>query len=94
MIRQGMAISLADKAGHIPAGCGHVINLCSVISLSKEDYVTIMDHLCELGITGGVTYDALILYAGKKTDVDRVVTLNEKDFRRVHPDFSDRLSGP
>jgi len=41
----------------------NVIDLCDVVSLSEEDYVTIMKHLSELGITGGVTYDALILYA-------------------------------
>jgi predicted nucleic acid-binding protein len=72
----------------------NVIDSCEVVSLSKEDYVTIINHLSELGITGGATYHALILYAGIKTDVDRVVTLNEKDFSRVYPDFSDRLSGP
>ena len=72
----------------------NVLDSCDVVSLSKEDYVTIMDHLSELGIMGGVTYDALILYAGIKTDVDRVVTLNEKDFRKVYPHFAGRLSGP
>jgi predicted nucleic acid-binding protein len=72
----------------------NVIDLCDVVSLSEEDYTAVMDHLSELGLIGGVTYDALILYAGIKTGVDRVITLNEKDFRKVYPHFAERLSGP
>jgi predicted nucleic acid-binding protein len=72
----------------------NVLDLCDVVSLSEEDYVAVTDHLSQLGIIGGVTYDALILYAGIKTDVDRVITLNEKDFRRVFPHIAGRLSGP
>jgi predicted nucleic acid-binding protein len=71
-----------------------VIDLCNVVSLSKEDYGAVLDHLSELGVMGGVTYDALILYSGIKTNVDRVITLNEKDFRKVYPRFADRIGGP
>jgi predicted nucleic acid-binding protein len=71
-----------------------VIASCSVVPLSGEDYAAVINHLSQLGIAGGATYDALILYAAIKTDVDRVVTLNEKDFRKVYPHFAGRLSGP
>jgi hypothetical protein len=47
-----------------------------------------------LNIVGGATYDALILYAGIKVGVDLVVTLNEKDFRRIYPHFADKLISP
>ena len=63
----------------------NVIASCDVVSLSDKYYVAVIDHLGELGIVGGATYDAVILYAGIKTGVDRVVTLNEKDFRKVYP---------
>jgi predicted nucleic acid-binding protein len=72
----------------------NVITSCDIVPLSDEDYTAVIDHLSELGIVGGATYDALILYAAIKTDVDRVVTLNERDFRKIYPHFADRLSGP
>ena len=72
----------------------NIIVSCEVVPLSGEDYATVIAHLSELGIVGGATYDALILYAAIKTDVDRIVTLNEKDFRKVYPDLADRISGP
>lgn len=72
----------------------NVITSCEVVSLTDKDYAAVIAHLSELGIVGGATYDALILYAGIKTDVDRVVTLNEKDFRKVYPHFADRLIAP
>lgn len=72
----------------------NVIGSCDLVPLSDEDYATVIDHLSEAGIVGGATYDALILYAAMKTDVDRVVTLNEKDFRKVYPHFANRLSSP
>jgi predicted nucleic acid-binding protein len=72
----------------------NVIASCDVVPLSDKDYAVVIDHLGELGIVGGATYDALILYAAIKAGVDRVVTLNEKDFRKVYPEFADRVSGP
>jgi predicted nucleic acid-binding protein len=72
----------------------NVITACTVVPLSVEDYVSVIAHLSELGIGGGVTYDALIMHIAIKNNVDRVVTLNEKDFRRAYPDFADLLGGP
>jgi len=72
----------------------NVIASCKVVPLSDEDYAAVIDHLSEMSIVGGVTYDALILYAAIKSSVDRVVTLNEKDFRKVYPHFADRISQP
>jgi predicted nucleic acid-binding protein len=72
----------------------NVIACCNVVPLSDEDYAAVIDHLSEMRIVGGATYDALILYAAIKSDVDRVVTLNEKDFRKVYPHFANRLRQP
>lgn len=54
----------------------NVLDILEVVSPSDEDYVAVIDHLSSLGIVGGATYDALILYSASQTDVDRVVTLN------------------
>ena len=65
-----------------------------MVPLSVEDYAAIIEHLCVSGIVGGVTYDALILYAATKVGVDRVITLNEKDFRRVYPELAGQITSP
>ena len=57
------------------------------MALSDQDYVQIVEHLAELGVVGGVVYDALILRSALNAQVDQVVTLNEKDFRRAYPEF-------
>jgi hypothetical protein len=54
----------------------------------------VIDHLTSLGITGGATYDAVILQAAGKSDPDQVVTLNEKDFLRLRPDLAPKLVTP
>lgn len=65
-----------------------------IVSLSSEDYLQVVDGLAEIGIVGGATYDALILRAAENAKVDLVVTLNEKDFRRVNPSLADKVVAP
>jgi predicted nucleic acid-binding protein len=72
----------------------NVLNSCEIVSLSKEDYIAVIDHLSESGIVGGVTYDALILHAALKADADRVLTLNVGDFQRIYSDLADRIVSP
>lgn len=72
----------------------NVLDVSEVVSLSGGDYKAVIDHLSGLGIVGGATYDALILHSASKADVDQVVTLNEKDFRRVYPELADKIVSP
>ena len=72
----------------------NVVNTCEVVFLSDKDYIAVIDHLSSLGVTGGATYDALILHAAVIANVDQIVTLNEKDFRRVYPSLSDKIVSP
>ena len=72
----------------------NVIEKMEIVSLSPRDYAQVVVHLAGLGIIGGATYDALILRAGVKAKVDVVVTLNEKDFQRVYPNFADKIIAP
>jgi predicted nucleic acid-binding protein len=72
----------------------NILNACQIVSLSDMDYASIINHLSEAGITGGMTYDALILYTALKVDVERIVTLNEKDFRAIYPDLVDKVTSP
>jgi predicted nucleic acid-binding protein len=72
----------------------NVFDLCEIVSLSDKEYIAVIDHLNGLGIVGGATYDALILHAASLASVDRVLTLNEKDFRRVYPTLADKIETP
>lgn len=56
-----------------------------VVSLTRRDYVSVLEELTELGLSGGVVYDALIARAARKVRADRLLTLNSDDFRRVWP---------
>ena len=71
-----------------------VIDVCKVIHLTPQDYDTVIDRMAELSIIGGAVYDALIMQVASKVAVDAIITLNEKDFRRVHPEFADKVRTP
>jgi len=71
-----------------------IFSVCEIVALSDEDYKAVITHLAETGLSGGVTYDALIVYAALKAGVDNVVTLNEKDFRRIYPELSEKIMSP
>ena len=57
-----------------------------LISLSPFEYRATIKQMSELGLTGGIIYDALIVKAAKKSKVERLMTFNSKDFIRVWPD--------
>lgn len=72
----------------------NIVEKLELISLSSEDYVQVIGQLAAMGIVGGATYDALILRAAENARVDLVVTLNEKDFRRVYPGLAEKIVAP
>jgi predicted nucleic acid-binding protein len=45
-------------------------------------------------IVGGVIYDAVILYTAFKVEIDRIVTLNKRDFVRIYPGIADKIILP
>ena len=56
-----------------------------IISLSPSDYKDTVKHMSELGLTGGIIYDALIVKAAQKSGVERLLTFNADDFIRIWP---------
>lgn len=72
----------------------NIIALLEIVSLSDHDYTEIIEHLSTHGITGGATYDALILRSAANANVDQVVTLNEGDSRRVYASLADKIILP
>ncbi len=72
----------------------NVIDKFEIIALTSTDYTELIEHLSGLDIIGGATYDAIHLRAAAKAEVDQVVTLNAKDFRRVYPALADKIIAP
>lgn len=65
-----------------------------VIELNSQDYAAVLDDMAELGLSGGVIYDALAVRAARTWNATRILTLNESDFRRVWPDGDERIATP
>ena len=65
-----------------------------VVSLSGDDYLDVIHHLRQMGLTGGIIYDALHVFAGIKSGVDQILTFNPKHFRQIYPEFADRVVEP
>jgi predicted nucleic acid-binding protein len=64
----------------------NVTQAARVVSLSGSDYSLVLQSLAAMGQPGAVIYDALISRAAQKARVDRLLTLNPRDFLRVWPD--------
>ena len=71
-----------------------ILNNFEVIALNREEYIAVIKHLAQLGLTGGIVYDALIVSAGIKANVDHILSFNAKHFRRVYPAFAHKIIVP
>lgn len=65
-----------------------------IVALTASDYLALVDEQSSLGTTGGAIYDALLMHAASLANVDSILTLNERDFRRVYPSLADKVSSP
>jgi len=65
-----------------------------IVSLTKGEYLQVVTGMAELGLTGGVVYDAIIAEAAKKSNCEAILTLNRRDFVRVWPEGEGRIIEP
>jgi predicted nucleic acid-binding protein len=72
----------------------NVAKSATIIALTAADYAAVIQHAAMLNLAGGVIYDALILRAAERAGVDRVLTFNVNDFRRLWPDKTAKISAP
>jgi predicted nucleic acid-binding protein len=72
----------------------NILPYFEIVDLTKDDYIQVLRDIAKEGILGGTTYDALIVYAGIKAQVDHIITFNEKHFRRVYPAFAHKIIIP
>lgn len=64
------------------------------VELSASDYRQAIARVASLNLAGGVMYDAIIAQAALKVNVDRLITLNAKDFLRLGDQVSALVSVP
>jgi predicted nucleic acid-binding protein len=55
-------------------------------SLEPEEYYFLIDLVSTAGFIGGIVYDALIYECARKSNADKILTLNVKDFSRLNTD--------
>ena len=72
----------------------NVETIARVISLSAKDYVAVIKSLSDSGLSGEITYDALIIRAARRANVKQILTLNVNDFKRVWPEGENRFVTP
>lgn len=60
----------------------NVSSRMELVALDGFDYDATVDRLTDLGLSGGVVYDALHLRAAEKAGAERLVTFNRRDFER------------
>jgi predicted nucleic acid-binding protein len=64
----------------------NIDTVAKIISLTPREYVSVIKQISELGLAGGITYDALIAKVAQKANVERLLTLDASHFTRVWPD--------
>ena len=73
----------------------NVLKHFKTVALVGNEYASLIRDAAGSQIQGGKIYDALLLKAAGKADVDRICTLNLKQFQSItSPDISGKLSEP
>lgn len=66
----------------------------SPVTLSAEEYMETLRHTANLGHSGDMVFDALIMACARKVQAERIYTWNAKHFRMVAPDLAERIMTP
>jgi predicted nucleic acid-binding protein len=64
------------------------------VELSAEEYIETLHLTANLGHSGGVIYDALLLACARKVNAEQIYTWNVKHFKMAAPDLADRILTP
>ena len=71
----------------------NVLAHAEVVPLDASDYEAVLNQMADMGLSSGVIYDALHAQAARKTGVNRLWTMNERDFYRVWPNHEGIIEG-
>ena len=64
------------------------------VALSPDEYLDAAQRIADLGLLGGLIYDALLLACARKVNAERIYTWNVRHFQLVAPDLKDRIIQP
>jgi predicted nucleic acid-binding protein len=65
-----------------------------IVPLTIADYWNTLQRMAEMGLSGGTVYDALLATVARRLSVDKLLTLNADDFRRVWPEGKQVITTP
>jgi len=65
-----------------------------IVSLTAAEYSAVIKKISEMGLAGGITYDALIAKVAEKSKVEQLLTLNPDHFKRVWPEGEKIIVSP
>jgi predicted nucleic acid-binding protein len=68
--------------------------IARIVPLTLVDYWNTIQRMTEMGLSGGTVYDALIATVARRLSVDKLLTLNADDFRRVWPEGKQVITTP
>lgn len=68
--------------------------VAKIVSLTAAEYSSLIKKISEMGLVGGITYDALIAKVAEKSKVERLLTLNPDHFKRVWPEGEKIIVSP
>lgn len=66
----------------------------SPVALDADEYLRLVGSLPRAQVSGGATYDALLLAAARKARADRIYTFNLDHFQRLAPDLLGLIAAP
>jgi len=61
----------------------NIEGVAKTVSLSPSEYRALIKRASEMGLSGGIIYDALIAKVAETSKVERIVTFNLRHFTRV-----------
>lgn len=61
----------------------NIEDAAKIISLSPAEYGAVIKSVSDIGLSGGIIYDALIAKVAQKSKVEQILTLNIRHFKRV-----------
>jgi len=68
--------------------------IARIVPLTIADYWNTIQRMTAMGLSGGTIYDALIATVARRLSIDKLLTLNTDDFRRVWPEGDQVISAP
>lgn len=64
------------------------------VEITADEVLDTARGVANLGLMGGIIYDALLLTCARKVNADRIYTWNARHFQMVAPDLAGRIVEP